>query len=311
MEANKNALWVEKYRPKTLKDYIFQDSLQEKTIKKMIEDKSIPHLLFSGIQGSGKTSIALILINELNVDPSDVLIINASDENKAEIIRDKIKSFISTYPFGDFKVVLLEEGDYITPLGQGIMRRMMEEYSNSARFLLTCNYENKVIPALRSRFQHFRFKASDKDDITELAAKILLNEDVKFDLDVLDKFVSTYYPDIRKTINSLQQYSIDGQLHLPHSSSEESGDYRFLILELLNQDKWAEIRDVICANVAGEEWDELYTFLYQNLNKSKKFKDTTKWGMGIITIADYMHHHALSSDPALNASAMFIKLGQI
>jgi len=277
---------------------------------KMIADKSIPHLLLSGVQGSGKTTLAQILINEMDVDETDVITINASDENSVDTIRDKIKSFITTFAMGEFKIVHLEEADYITPNGQGVMRRMMEEYSDTARFILTCNYENKIIPAVKSRCQQFRFKAGDKVDIAEYAADILISEKVKFDLDTLDKYIAIGYPDVRKIVNLLQQYTTDGVLGLP-LSDKEAGDYKFKLLDFIERDKWLDARLLCCENVVAEEWEEVYRFLYENLNKAPKFQDKDKWEAGIVVIADHLYKHGIVADPEINAAAMFIRMTQL
>lgn len=307
---NKHKLWVEKYRPTTLDEYIFHDENQRVAFTKMIEEGTIPHLLLTGVQGSGKTAISLILIHELHIDPTDVLTINASDENSVDVIRDKIKSFVSTFSMGEFKVVHLEEADYITANGQAVMRRLMEEYADNARFILTCNYENKIIPAIKSRCQHFRFQKHDVDEITEKAAKILLHEKVKFDLDLLDKYVRVGYPDIRKIINSLQQNSHSGVL-MPMVSEGGSGDYKFELLNLIENDDWQAARKLTCEQVTAEEWEDVYRFLYENLASSSKFKARDKWEGGIVIIADHLYKHALVADPELNAAAMYIRLGQL
>ncbi len=310
MNVDKHALWVEKYRPQTLEEYIFHDNNQRIAIERMIEDKTIPHLLLSGVQGSGKTTLALVIINELGFETTDVLTLNASDENSVDVMRDKIKSFISTFAMGDFKVVHLEEADYITAAGQAVLRRMMEEYADTARFILTCNYENKIIPAIKSRTQHFRFQKHDVDAVTESVAKILLQEKIKFDLDLLDKYVRVGYPDIRKIINSLQQNSHGGSL-MPLVSEGAVGDYKFELLELIETDNWFEARKLTCGEVAAEEWEDVYRFLYENLHKAPKYSTQAKWEEGIIVIADHLYKHALVADPEINAAAMYIRLAQI
>lgn len=270
----------------------------------------IPHLLLSGVQGTGKTTLSLLFVSQLDIDDSDVLKLNASDENSVDVMREKIKNFVSTFGFGHLKIVQLEEADYLTPNSQAILRNIMEEYSDTTRFILTCNYENKIIPAIKSRCQQLKFKAPNRDDVSELIATILLKEKVTFDLDLLDKYVAVGYPDIRKIINLVQQYSVNGKLHQPNEQSEDS-DYRFELLDCLETGDWATMRKVACGNVATEEWEDVYRFLYENLNRCKKFTKTEKWEEGIVVIAEHLHKHALVADPEINAAAMFIRLGKI
>ena len=310
MDQNKHKLWVERYRPQTLEDYIFHDDNQRIAIEIMIADGSIPHLLLSGVQGSGKTTLALILIKALGVDRMDVLTLNASDENSVDVMRDKIKAFISTYAMGDFKIVHLEEADYVSLAGQAVLRRMMEEYADSARFILTCNYENKIQPAIKSRCQQFRFNKHDITDVTESVAEILIQEHVKFDLGLLDKYVRVGYPDVRKVINLLQQNSRSGTL-LPLVSESEAGDYKFKLLEYIETDNWLGARKLACGEVSAEEWEDVYRFLYENLEKSPKFATTAKWESGIVVVADHLYKHSICADPEINAAAMFIRLTQI
>lgn len=311
MSATKHSLWVEKYRPLTINDYVFQNSQHRAIIEKILEEKTLSgHLIFAGVQGTGKTTLAMVLINELDIEPSDVLTINASDENSVDVMRDKIKKFISTFAMGNFKIVHLEEADYITTQGQAVLRRMMEEYAESARFILTCNYYNKIIPAIKSRCQEFIFKTPDVNDVVELTARILMSEKVKFDIDLLDKYVSIGYPDIRKIINKLQQNSINGKL-LPLQTAKEAGDYKFELLDLIESGNWTDARKVACENVASEEWDDVYRFLYENLHKSPIFSNKDKWEAGIVIIADHLYKHGIVADPEINAAAMFIRLEQL
>lgn len=308
---NKHALWVEKYRPTSLENYIFHDDNQKQAINRMISDGSIPHLLLSGVQGSGKTTLAFILVRELGIDPNDVMVINASDENSVDVMRDKIKMFISTIADSPFKVVHLEEADNISGAGQAVLRRMMEEYADNARFILTCNHEHRIIAPIKSRCQHYRFLKHEVNKVTECVAKILLHEKVKFDLDVLDKYVRSGYPDIRKIINLLQQNSVDGQLLSPTSENAEGTDYKIHLLEMIEQDDWEGARKLTCAQVAPEEWEDVYRFLYENIEKSKKFENKDKWESAIVVIAEHLYKHYVYADPEINAAAMFISLSQI
>ena len=197
-------LWVEKYRPKTIDGYVFRDTHQREQIESWIKQGSIPHLLFSGNAGIGKTTLAKILLNELEVNDLDVLEINASRTNSVEDVRDKIVSFVQMIPFGDFKVVLLDEADYLSPNAQAALRGVMEEYHTTARFVLTCNYPNRIIPALHSRCQGFHIERVDITEFTARVATILVEENIEFDLDTLDTFVKATYPDLRKCINTVQ-----------------------------------------------------------------------------------------------------------
>jgi DNA polymerase III delta prime subunit len=310
MNNPKHSLWCEKYRPTTLEEYVFHDDSHEKAFHQMVENKTIPHLLLSGVQGSGKTTIAQILINEIDFENTDILVINASDENSVDNMRDKIKSFITTFAMGDFKVVLLEEADYLSLNAQAVLRKYMEDPVLPARFILTCNYDNKLMPAIKSRTQHYRFKAADKNEIAEFGAKIMLQEGIEFDLDTLDKYVAVGYPDIRKIINLLQQNSISGKL-VNYASEAEAGDYKFKLLDLISEDKWNDARLLTCSNVSSEEWEDVYRFLYENLDKSKKFSAKDKWEPGIVVIAEHLYKNSIVADPEINAAAMYIRLSQI
>lgn len=307
---DKNSLWVERYRPRNLDNYIFHDPNQKTAITTMLNERDIPHLLLAGVQGSGKTTLALIIINDLETDPMDLLTLNASDENSVDVMRDKIKAFVSTYAVGDHKIVHLEEADYLTANAQAVLRRMMEEYSESARFILTCNYTSKIIPAVRSRCQEFKFNRHNVDDVTEYVAKILLKEKVAFDLKLLDKYVRVGYPDIRKIINLLQQNSKTGKL-ADLQNAEGSGEYKLQLLRHIEEDDWESARELVCGTVTAEEWEDVYRFLYENLDKTKKFSDRKTWESGIFAIADHLYRHALVADPEINGAALFIKLSQL
>ena len=171
-------LWVEKYRPKTVDGYVFRDDHQRKQIATWIKDKSIPHLLLSGAAGIGKTTLAKILINEIGIEDYDVLEINASRTNSVEDVRDKITNFVQMIPFGPFKVVLLDEADYLSPNAQAALRGVMEEYHATSRFILTCNYPNRIIPAIHSRCQGFHVERTDQTEYTARVATILVEENV-------------------------------------------------------------------------------------------------------------------------------------
>ena len=306
-------LWVEKYRPTGLKDYVFENESHKVAFKSFIDDRTIPHLLLTGLQGSGKSTIAQILISKLGIDESDLLYINASDQNSVEDMRSTIKSFVMSYALGEFgaKIVLLEEGDYMTHQAQGVLRRLMEDYAEDARFIITANAANKIVPAIKSRCQHFTFKAADQDDITEYVAKILIAEEIDFELDDLDMYVRAAYPDIRKIVNSVQQHVDNGTLPALTATDESSDDYNVSLLTHISKDDWLSARKCVCSNVPNEEMESIYRFLYLNLEKSKKFKSTEKWEEGQIEIAEHLYMHSLVADPEINLAALFIKLKRI
>ena len=179
-------LWVEKYRPKTVDGYVFRDARQKEQVESWIKEGTIPHLLLSGNAGIGKTTLAKILLNELEINDLDILEINASRTNSVDDVRDKIVNFVQMIPFGNFKVVLLDEADYLSPNAQAALRGVMEEYHTTSRFILTCNYPNRVIPALHSRCQGFHFERTDITEFTARVATILVSEEVDFDLDTLE-----------------------------------------------------------------------------------------------------------------------------
>lgn len=312
MTTLKNRLWVEKYRPKSIDEYVFQSVAQKTQVQQMISDRYIPHMLLSGTVGSGKTTLAYILINAMKLSDTDVLVINSSDENSVDVIRDKIGDFVATAPMGDFKIVLLEEADYISVNGQGALRRLIEEYSNTARFILTCNYVHKILPAIQSRCTiKYNFKAvSDRDDIAEYLVHVLISEGITFDLDLLDRYITLGYPDIRTIIGMLQQFSVNNVL-LPPQVEQTASDYRLRLIDLIEVDNWYEARTIVCATVQKEEYEDVYRFIYENLKTSAKFQIHSNWEEAIVIIADHLYKHASFSDPEINFSAMMIRLGAV
>lgn len=308
---NKHKLWEKKYQPQTIEQYVFHDSQLRSAVMRMINDKSIPHLLFSGVQGSGKTCLSQILIRAMELDDMDVLTINASDNRGIDTFRDTIKSFATSMAMGSFKIIHLEEADRLTIDAQNALKSFMDEQSDHVRFIMTCNTVSKIIPALRSRCQEYFFKAANKDDVTEYLISVLASEQVKFDLDMLDKYQAFAYPDIRKIINLLQQNIVNHQLQPPKLEGNEVGDYKFKLIDLLERDKWAEARKLVCATVTSDEWESVYRFLYENISRAPKFQDGSKWEEAIITIAEHLYKNTISADPEINAAACFIKLSQI
>jgi len=301
-------LWVEAYRPKTIKDYVFKDEHQRKQIQSWVNDGSIPHLLFSGSAGIGKTTMAKVLVNELGIEDYDVLEINASRTNSVDDVRDKITNFVQMIPFGPFKIVLLDEADYLSPNAQAALRGVMEEYHATARFILTCNYPNRIIPAIHSRCQGFHIERIDQTEFTARVATILVEENVEFDLDVLDSYVKVAYPDLRKCINMVQQNVSDGVLHAPSKGDEGEADWKFDMVELFKAGKIQEARKLLCGKIRAEEMEEVYRWLYDNI---EIFGDNEMQDKAVLIIKQGLVDHTLVADPEINLAATLIKLARL
>jgi replication factor C small subunit len=302
-------LWVDKYKPTSLETYVFQDEAQKTRIKSWIADKSIPHLLFSGGPGCGKSSCARVLISELDIPDMDVLEINASrDTGIREVVRERISSFVQTIAFGPFKIILLDEADRLSIEAQDALKGIMEEYSQYARFILTCNSPNRIVPALHSRCQHLHFANMDKMEYTSQVATILVKENIDFDLDTLDTFVKIEYPDLRKCINSLQLASINGTLQKPIGTESGGSAYKVAMVELFKQGKITEARKLICSKSIPEDHESIYTWLYHNI---EIFGDEDKQDSAILIIRKGLVNHTLVADTEINLSATMIELSRI
>lgn len=305
-------LWFERYRPTEVEDYLFQNKAQKAKFLKMIVDRSLPHLLLSGVQGTGKTSIAHLLMKQIGVDEDDILIIDASKDTSVEFVRNEIDTFIKQFPTGDFRVVLMEEADQFSAAGQKALKVTLEEYADVVRFIFTTNHEQKILPPIKSRCQHFRFKAHNVLQITNLAMNILEKEGMLYDPDDVDKYVALCYPDIRKTIQMLQENSVGKKLMPATDTTSENSDYKYKMLECIEQDQWDEFRTEVLPNIATEEWDDAYRFLYENIHRSPKMQeDVANMKQAVVVIAEYLYRHSFFADPIINASALVIRLSEI
>lgn len=302
-------LWTEKYRPKSINDYVWRDSDQKQQVEMWVKEGSIPHVLLSGSPGVGKTTLAKVLINELGLLPIDVMELNASRDRGIDTIKNKVSNFAVTVPFGKFKVVLMDEADYLTPEAQAVMRGVMEMYADNCRFILTCNYPNKIIPALHSRCQGFHVDKIDHTEFTARCATILVNEGIGFDLDTLDSYVTAAYPDLRKCINNLQMASVEGKLMRARENGGSTSEYKLKMVDLLKGGEIGEARKVACTNVRPDEMEEMFRWMYDNLQLWSKTAEGQD--RAIVIIRNGLVNHSLVADPEINLSATLVELTTI
>jgi replication factor C small subunit len=302
-EEVNNSLWVEKYRPRKLTEYVGNEHLKQK-VADYLQSGDVPHLLFFGKAGTGKTTLAKLIVNSINCDH---IIINASDENNVDTVRNKVKGFASTVGFKDMKVVILDEFDYMTPNAQAILRNLMETFSKHCRFILTCNYVEKVISPIRSRTQEFQIVPPSKKEVAVQISQILGKEGVSFQPTDLVPIIDSSYPDIRKIINTCQLNSTKGQLKLDTTSVIDS-DIKSKVVEILKsnddkKNKWKNIRQAV-ADAKIQDFTELYSFLYEKVDE---------YGSGntsniILIISESQHKDALVVDKEITFMSCIIQI---
>lgn len=310
-------LWWTKYRPDTLENFIFQNPDQERIVKKYIKEKNIPHTLLHGAKGSGKTTLAGILINAL-IEPenqsSDLLVINGSLDGSIDNMRTKLINHVTSVPMGNMKIVFIDEADGLSASAQNSLRGILEKYEGNARVIFTANYLNKLTPELRSRFSELKFSNLDSKKILEYCIYILDEEGIDIEnsdnIEALKTLAKMYSHDFRKLITALQNAK-DGDSLRVESSDDGSLTDKLEILELIGKDNWIQARELVAENFPDEELVEVYRFFYDYLEDIDKFSDPVKWKRGIITISDYMYRHAIHPDQEINFASCLIKLSEI
>ena len=290
-------LWVEKYRPQTLEGYVGNEVIKNKVLD-YLNQGSIQNLLLHGVAGTGKTTLAKLIANNLNCD---LLYINASDERGIDTIREKIIPFASSLGFGDVKIIILDEADYITPQAQATLRNTMESFSGNTRFILTCNYLERIISPLQSRCQTLEIKPPSKQDVAWRCVDICKEEKVDIDNIALKTIVNAYYPDIRKIINTIQGSIVNHVVKLDESSLKDDLNEQ-IIQALSNKAKLSDIRQIL-ADSGSREFDNLFKALYDNLDKF-----TTKTGPAILIIAKYQYEYTFVLEKEICVAAMLNEL---
>ena len=303
-------LWVEQYRPNKIDNYVFVDDAQRQQVQSWIQDGSIPHLMLSGSAGTGKTTMAKMLINELGVDEYDVMYANGSKEARKIEWVDRLIGFCQTMPFGKFKVVLIDEADYMNKDSvQPALRNLMEDYSQTVRFILTCNFPHKIIAPIHSRCQGFHITKTDHTEFTARAATVLVTEGVEFDLDVLDSYVKATYPDLRKCLNLLQANSSTGTLKAPSETDKSARDWKLECVDLFKRGQIRQARALLCQSSSPEEAEDVFRWMYDNLDLWGNTPE--RQDQAIVIIRNGLVNHNSVADVEINLSATLIELAQI
>jgi DNA polymerase III delta prime subunit len=302
-------LWVEKYRPQNLDDYVWSSIHQRNQVESWVAEGRIPHLCITGVQGTGKTSLCFMLLKLLGVHSSDVKFVNGCTDNGIDVVRD-LENFVSTMAMGNFRYVMIDESDYFSPNGQAGLKNMMETYSGVARFIFTANLSHKIIPPIKSRCQTFEIQSLDRAQYFERIATILVKEGVDLNesnLAILDDYVDTAYPDLRKCINMLQQNCINGKLNKPSGDTVSgTSEYMVAAVSLFKQGRITEARKLLSSKIQINEYEEFYRLLYRNLDWWGNTDQ--KQNQAIVVIANRLRDHSIAADPEILMAATLVEL---
>jgi DNA polymerase III delta prime subunit len=302
-EKKDNTLWVEKYRPSKLEDYVGNEHLKNK-VEGYLESGDVPHLLLYGKAGTGKTTLAKLIVNSIECD---FMVINASDENNVDTVRNKVKNFASSMGFKPMKMIILDEFDYMTPNAQAILRNLMETFSKHCRFILTCNYVEKIIDPIQSRCQTFQIIPPTKKDVAIQINKILKAENIEFDVKDLVPIIDTAYPDIRKVINTCQMNCSKGVLKVDVQNLLEN-DYKIKVVDILKsnddkRNKYMKVRQTIIDSRVMD-FTDLFTLLYDKVDEYAG--DNT--ANVILLLGDGVTKSAQAIDKEIIAAATLIQI---
>ena len=295
-----HTLLVEKYRSKDLNSYVGNEHIK-KTIEQYLGQNDIQNLIFYGPAGTGKTTLAKLIVNNLDCD---YLYINASDERGIETIRDKVSGFASTASFKPLKVVILDEADFLTIQAQASLRNVIETFSRTTRFIMTCNYVERIIDPLQSRCQVLKIIPPSKKEVAIHLASVMTTEGTLYEMEDLKTIVNQYYPDLRKCLNTIQLSTQDKKLAIDKSVLVSSNYMTQILKELSNaKPKWREIRQII-ANANVSDFEELYRYLYDNAHVYASDRE----GMVAIYINEYSYQSNFRIDKEINCMGLIAKL---
>lgn len=299
-----NELWVEKYRPKTIDEYNFQSQEIKDFVNDIINTKQLPHLLLSGVQGTGKSTLAMVLLHELGIDKHDQYYVKPSKKSNISQIRDNVVGFCETLPIGTIKVVVIEEADKLHPFSQGELRTIIEDYSSHVRFIMTCNYLHKIIPAIQSRMQNIKIENFDTDELFDRCAYVLESEGVVVqDLSVFENHIEQYKPDLRKILNNLQQCSKTGVLR-PISASDASEGLPEWELAWKGEPSLERLLS-LCTHIDENNYEDFYRIMYKN---AESLKDTETEDRAIIYSAEHLYKANFVADQEHNMAACLYKI---